>query len=148
MPSERIQRRIDALLDEADEAVSRDDWDTVRQRANAVLSFDAENDDARSYLQAAQKNLGRTRAAAPVEPGTPEARLAAAASEPDSSAGGRYVVQRFLGEGGKKRVGAAAWPTPSSSVKNIKKPAKPGSTEPATRFGCRDTQTGAPLKLG
>ena len=104
MPSERIQRRIDALLDEADEAVSRDDWDTVRQRANAVLSFDAENDDARSYLQAAQKNLGRTRAAAPVEPGTPEARLAAAASEPDSSAGGRYVVQRFLGEGGKKRV--------------------------------------------
>ena len=26
--------------------------------------------------------------------------------------------------------------------------AKPGSTEPATRFGCRDTQTGAPLKLG
>ena len=24
----------------------------------------------------------------------------------------------------------------------------PGSTEPATRFGCRDTQTGAPLKLG
>ena len=27
-------------------------------------------------------------------------------------------------------------------------PAKPGSTEPATRFGCRDTQTGAPLKLG
>ena len=25
---------------------------------------------------------------------------------------------------------------------------KPGSTEPATRFGCRDTQTGAPLKLG
>ena len=50
MPSERIQRRIDALLDEADEAVSRDDWDTVRQHANAVLSFDAENDDARSYL--------------------------------------------------------------------------------------------------
>ena len=26
--------------------------------------------------------------------------------------------------------------------------AKPGSTEPTTRFGCRDTQTGAPLKLG
>ena len=27
-------------------------------------------------------------------------------------------------------------------------PPYPGSTEPATRFGCRDTQTGAPLKLG
>ena len=27
-------------------------------------------------------------------------------------------------------------------------PVKPGSTEPATRFGCRGTQTGAPLKLG
>ena len=27
-------------------------------------------------------------------------------------------------------------------------PRNPGSTEPATRFGCRDTQTGAPLKLG
>ena len=29
-----------------------------------------------------------------------------------------------------------------------RQPTKPGSTEPATRFGCRDTQTGAPLKLG
>ncbi len=57
MVGERIQRRIDALLDEADEAVSADDWKTVRQRANAALSFDAENEDAQAYLDAAAKNL-------------------------------------------------------------------------------------------
>jgi hypothetical protein len=33
MPSERVQRRIGALPDEAGEAVSRRDWQTAREKA-------------------------------------------------------------------------------------------------------------------
>ncbi|GEM_PF-4054633 len=47
MPSERIQRRIDALLDEADTAVTRRDWADVRSSAEAALALDPDNADAR-----------------------------------------------------------------------------------------------------
>ena len=33
MPTERIQRQIDRLLDEADEAIASQDWTTVGNRA-------------------------------------------------------------------------------------------------------------------
>lgn len=46
MPSERIQRRIDSLLDEADQALNAGDWEVLRDRANNVLSLDPENSDA------------------------------------------------------------------------------------------------------
>ncbi len=55
MASERIQRRIDLLLDEADEAVSGLDWSTVRDRAQAVLAFVPEHKEALAYLQAAER---------------------------------------------------------------------------------------------
>jgi hypothetical protein len=100
MASERIQRRIDALLDEADEAVTREDWETVAARARAVLAFDEANVDALAYLTAARKDgvgLGE-------RSGTPTASATTATSQPTSFAGGRYEVRRFLGEGGKKRV--------------------------------------------
>ena len=54
MVSERIQRRIDQLLNEADEAVTSDDWKTVQQRANAALAFEPESADASAYLEAAE----------------------------------------------------------------------------------------------
>ena len=41
------------------------------------------------------------------------------------------------------RTSDATW-----EVYTMQRERYPGSTEPATRFGCRDTQTGAPLKLG
>ena len=43
-----------------------------------------------------------------------------------------------------------AFLTPAANRRFVEEraPLYPGSTEPATRFGCRDTQTGAPLKLG
>ena len=56
MASERIQRRIDILLDEADEAVAKSDWDVVRDRAQNVLRLDPENKDALSYLAAAERD--------------------------------------------------------------------------------------------
>lgn len=50
MASERIQRHIDSLLDEADQAVANEDLPTVASRARAVLRMDHENSDGLSYL--------------------------------------------------------------------------------------------------
>ncbi len=58
MPSERIQRQIDALLDEADAAIKQLDWPTVLARAQAALTMDAANSDAQSYLAIAERGLG------------------------------------------------------------------------------------------
>ena len=96
MPTERIQRRIDALLDEADDAFGARDWLRLRELADDVLSLDAENADAQTFRDAAAKNLGSTASAS--VPSTPVPTL------PTSFAGGRYAVRRFLGEGGRKRV--------------------------------------------
>ena len=43
MASERIQRQIDRLLDDAEEALARFGWDSVRQCAEAELRFDPES---------------------------------------------------------------------------------------------------------
>jgi eukaryotic-like serine/threonine-protein kinase len=107
MPSERIQRQIDRLLDEADAAISRADWETAHSRASAALAFDPENADALAYLQAAERagavpapDDGVSAAATGSAPATP----APTAALPEEFAGGRYRVKRFLGEGGRKRV--------------------------------------------
>jgi len=139
MPSERIQRRIDQLLDEADEAVARREWADVRDAANAVLALDHDNQDALTYLEAARHataeaadrdSLGM-KGGSPLTggegegEGVPERQdmpnaAPARATHPSSPAllpqgekgdampatfaSGRYIVKRFLGEGGKKRV--------------------------------------------
>jgi hypothetical protein len=56
MLSERVLRRIESLLDEADQAVANADWSTVCQKAQTVLDLDPENGDARTFLAAASKN--------------------------------------------------------------------------------------------
>ena len=53
MPTERIQRRIDALLDEAEAAMSAGDWSAVAEKARAVLAMDPDNEDAPALLRAA-----------------------------------------------------------------------------------------------
>lgn len=57
MVSERIQRRIDRLLEEADEAVAQRNWLAVLGCAQTVLSLDPENPDALIYLAAAQRGV-------------------------------------------------------------------------------------------
>lgn len=52
MPSERVQRQIDRLLDEAEVALGRLDWPEVRARADAVLALDPQNADARTFRDA------------------------------------------------------------------------------------------------
>ncbi len=55
MASERGKRRIERLLDEADEAVSQLDWETVRDRAQAALVFDPDNSEALELLSGAER---------------------------------------------------------------------------------------------
>jgi len=142
--SERIQRRIDRLLDEAEQALDAGDWAKAESLARHVLDLDAGNSDALTFADVAQRRLteqagssplpGGEGRAAPVGAGLrpalpgghePDAALdgageaTAAPSDlspgpfpsregetvvPTSFANGRYLVKRFLGEGGKKRV--------------------------------------------
>ena len=124
MPSERVQRRIDTLLDEAEEAISAGDWGRVRTLCDSVLRLDADNVDARTYLEASEQDTGiatthaealegRTspnaddpvRAYGHTAPGgASTAPTRPVDPTPTSFANGRYTVSDFLGEGGKKRV--------------------------------------------
>ena len=103
MASERIQRRIDRLLDQIEDAADQLDWVSVRERAEAVLAYDPENQDALSFLTAAQRagNAAGSRADPPSDE-APSNRLSD--QQPTSFANGRYQVKKFLGEGGKKKV--------------------------------------------
>jgi len=101
--SERIQRRIDALLDEADEAASQRDWAAVAEHARAVLGLDPGNEEAEAYLSAASSATGDPTPSAP----TSMASLEVSTNTPPlptSFVAGRYRVLRLLGEGGRKRV--------------------------------------------
>jgi len=102
MASERAQRQIDRLLDEAEEAITKEDWSTVASRARAVLRLDSENSDALAYLAAAETDTDTSQPAqaSPIPPPV----SAPVAEQPTSFANGRYQVKRFLGEGGKKKV--------------------------------------------
>src|SRR5438309_11793781 len=107
MRSERLQRQIDRLLDQAEAAVDRADWATVRDRAEAVLRVEPQNADAAAYLVLAGPLPPAGAPSDDSAPTTGDAPVAAAparASDPASFTGGRYRVVRFLGEGGKKRV--------------------------------------------
>ena len=52
MVSDRFQRRIERLLDEADEAIAQFDWEKVRQCAQAVLALEPNNSDGMGLLAA------------------------------------------------------------------------------------------------
>ncbi len=104
MASDRMQRRIERLLDEADEAISRFDWEAVNNGAEAVLALDPGNADGLALLAAVERAKGGAKPTTPSlaeDPGIPSAAVDA---QPPSFANGRYQVKEFLGEGGKKRV--------------------------------------------
>ncbi len=102
MATNRTQRQIDRLLDEAEEAFAEIDWDRVRDTAGRALLLDPENQDAINFLGAADRALGRV-AESPSTSETTSPRPQEAL-QPTSFANGRYEVKRFLGEGGKKKV--------------------------------------------
>ena len=106
MSSDRRKLRIERLLDEAEEAVARYDWEAVREAAQAVLAFDPDNGDALDLLIGAERALGVSDSSEASQPTTslPSSIPIPASIQPESFANGRYQVVRFLGEGGKKRV--------------------------------------------
>jgi class 3 adenylate cyclase len=103
MPSERVQRQIDRLLDEAEAALARREWPRVHDLSQDVLALDPENADARTFLDAAVRAGAGGQSAPPSQPPA-VADAPSAPPLPASFASGRYAVRRFLGEGGRKKV--------------------------------------------
>ena len=102
MASDRVQRQIDRLLDEAEKAISQRDWEKVGNCARDVLRLEPGNTDALAFLAAAERDTGSIQ---PVQANpAPPPVSAPIAEQPTSFADGRYQVLRFLGEGGKKKV--------------------------------------------
>ena len=97
MPSERIQRQIDRLLDEAEAAAGEKNWPAVVDCARKVLAVDPSNEDALAFLTMAAGDDA-------VPPAAAASEAPSVSPLPESFAGGRYTVRRFLGEGGRKRV--------------------------------------------
>src|SRR5690349_1876169 len=60
MPSERVRRQIDGLLDEAEQAIRESNWSLVQQRCRQILALDPGNNDANAYLAAAERGLNPT----------------------------------------------------------------------------------------
>ncbi len=105
MLSERVQRQIERLLDEAESAIERGDWSRALELSESVLRLDPENADARSYLEAAQREApAGSQSSTPSRPTATASTAPSAPPLPSSFAGGRYDVRAFLGEGAKKRV--------------------------------------------
>ena len=106
MPSERVQRQIDRLLDDVEESISRFDWDAVFNGVQAILAIDPENAEALTYLKAAERATGHSANVSPpsIEPQSEPADMVSSSDQPTTFSGGRYQVKRFLGEGGKKQV--------------------------------------------
>ena len=50
MTGNRLQRRLEHLLEEAEEAITQLDWAVVQARAQAVLAIDPENGDGLGFL--------------------------------------------------------------------------------------------------
>ena len=103
MTSDRIRRRIEQLLDEADAAVAHSEWAVVRDRAQNVLRLDPGNADALAYLAATERDQASSDSTPMAAPAHAPDRSSKPAL-PTSFASGRYRVVRFLGQGGKKRV--------------------------------------------
>jgi hypothetical protein len=106
MPIERVQRRIDRLLDQAEEAADRHYWDEVRSLVEGIFRFDPDNEDARLFLDAAARDVDISTRTTSAAPGDTSARNLTATDppQPTSFASCRYTVSRLLGEGGKKKV--------------------------------------------
>ena len=103
MPTERIQRQIDRLLDEAEEALAKEDWAAVASCARRVLAYEPRDPDAIAHLAASERAL-EAHGQSPQEQVVAPPASQALPDLPTSFADGRYQVKRFLGEGGIKLV--------------------------------------------
>jgi len=111
MPSERVLRDIERLLDSASDALASSEWQSAFESAEVALGLDPDNTDAQAYVEAARRGLNaQAPEPSPVEvqspSPTPSSLGGADRGEglPTSFANGRYAAQSLLGEGGKKKV--------------------------------------------
>ena len=70
MSSERIQRRIERLLDQIEEEADQQNWQRVVGLAEEVLGYSPDDDDAKTFLAVAQDRIasGATLLEVPEEP--------------------------------------------------------------------------------
>ncbi len=61
MASDRIQRRIERLLDEIDEATDQREWSKVWELASDVLAFAPDNAEAQQFQTRFSGSLGPQR---------------------------------------------------------------------------------------
>jgi len=104
MPSERVQRRIDKLLDQAEEFADEQDWVKVRDTALSVLAVSSGDEDAKSFLAMAKPHLSELPDVEDPAEELSDAAVTKTQDTPSTFADGRYTVSRLLGEGGKKLV--------------------------------------------
>ncbi len=104
MPSERVQRQIDRMLDDAEAAIADGDWARARQQAESVLRLDPDNVDAIAYRAAADRPAPPPVSSSTTPPAPAPSTPAVQETHPTSFVSGRYIVQDYLGEGARKRV--------------------------------------------
>lgn len=63
MPSERIQRQIGRLLDEAEQALIVGDWALGQTLLRRALAFDPQSADAQALLEVAERGLAQASSA-------------------------------------------------------------------------------------
>ena len=105
MPSDRVQRRIDRLLDRAEDAADHEDWTRVRELAQRALTLDDANADALAFQSmAADGRGGAADAGSPRSPTSPLVNVGRLPPPPASFVSGRYEVRGLLGQGAHKLV--------------------------------------------
>ena len=57
MATERLKSRVKILLDEAEDAIVKSDWELVRDRAQNALALDPNNPDAQALVAASERAL-------------------------------------------------------------------------------------------
>ena len=61
MVSKRMRLRLERLLDEADAAADRHDWEAVLRLANDALLIEEANEDAKAFVEQAERGSSSLR---------------------------------------------------------------------------------------
>jgi uncharacterized membrane protein YhaH (DUF805 family) len=109
MLSDRVQRQVDRLLDQAEEAIALRQWEDLRATCEVVLNLDPDNADAARYLVLADKSLATdvvsdsSDVAEPAEDQTLEYGNAFEYAEGDSNVREefRFIFKQLFGTSGR-----------------------------------------------
>ena len=71
MASERIQRRVERLLDQIEEEADQQNWQRALDLAKEVLRFAPDSADAKTFIAVAEETLSYTAGWEASEPASP-----------------------------------------------------------------------------